>query len=64
MTRMSSFSVFKYVVDLCKRLESDGQEIKVSTRMKKSHFGVKFGVFIKNKNDILNNYVSLPHLAK
>ena len=38
-------------VELCKTLEKDGQEIKISTRMKKFHFWVKYAVFIKNKNE-------------
>ena len=38
-------------VELCKTLERDGQEIKVSTCMKIFHFYlVKYAVFIKNEN--------------
>ena len=44
---MSNVSVF--LVELCKTLEKDGQEIKISTRMKKFHFWVKYAVFIKTK---------------
>ena len=38
-------------VELCKTLENDGQEIKISTSMKKFHFLVKYAVFIKNVNE-------------
>ena len=38
-------------VDLCKTLANNGQEMKVSTRMKKFNFWVKYAVFIKNEND-------------
>ena len=31
------------------------QEIKISTRIKKFHFGVKYAVFIKNENEFLKN---------
>ena len=40
-------------VELCETLENDGQEIKISTRMEKFHFGVKCAVFIKNENEFL-----------
>ena len=43
---MSYFSVFW--VELCKTLGKDGQEIKISTHLKKFHFGVENTVFIKN----------------
>ena len=33
-----------------------GQEIKISTRMKKFHFWVKNVVFIKNENEFLKNF--------
>ena len=33
----------------------DGQEIKISTFMKKFHFWEKYAVFIKNKNEFLKN---------
>ena len=42
-------------VELCKTLEKDWQEIKISTRMKKFHFTVKYTVFIKNENENLKN---------
>ena len=51
---MSYFSVF-FLVELCKTLEKDGQEIKISTRMKKFYFWVKYAVFIKNENEVLKN---------
>ena len=50
---MSYFSVL--LVELCKTLEMDGQEIKISTRIKKFHFWVKYAVFIKNENEFLKN---------
>ena len=37
-------------IKLCKTLDSDGQEIKISTRIKKFHFGVKYAVFMVNEN--------------
>ena len=45
---MSNFLCFW--VELCKTLEKDGQEIKISTREKKFHFWVQYAVFIKNEN--------------
>ena len=42
-------------VELCKSPENDGPEIKISTRMKKFNFWVKFTVFIKNENEFLKN---------
>ena len=40
-------------VELNKALEKDGQEIKISTRMKKFHFWVKNAVLIKTGNEFL-----------
>ena len=40
-TKMSYFSVFW--VELCKSLEKGGQEIKMSTHIKKFYFWVKLG---------------------
>ena len=40
---MSYFSVFG--VESCITLENEGQEIKMSTHMKKFHFRVKFAAF-------------------
>ena len=48
---MSYFSVF--LVELCKTLESEWQEIKISTYMKKFHFIGNIWRFIKNENDFL-----------
>ena len=42
-------------VDLFDTLEKDGQEIKITTGMKKFHFWVKYAVFIKNENEFLKN---------
>ena len=42
-------------VELCKTLEKDWLEIKISTRMKKFQFWVKNAVFINNKNDSFLN---------
>ena len=42
-------------LELCKTLESDGQEIKITTHTKKFHFWVKCAVFSENENDNLNN---------
>ena len=50
---MSYFLCF--LVELCKTIENDEQEITISTRMKKFHFGVKYAVFIKNENDFLKS---------
>ena len=44
-----------------KALEGDGQEIRISTRMKKFHFGVKYTVFIKNENQVLKKIWFLLH---
>ena len=44
-----------FLDDLWKTLERDGQEIKISTRMKKFHFLVKYTVFIKHENEVLKN---------
>ena len=44
LTKMSHFQSFW--VELCKTLERDGQEIKISTRMKKFHFWVKYTLLI------------------
>ena len=38
-----------FLLELYKTLESDWQEIKISTRIKKFHFGVKYAVFIEKK---------------
>ena len=35
--------------------EHNHQEIKISTRMKKFHFWVKYAIFIKNENEFLKN---------
>ena len=51
---MSYFSVF-FLIQLCKTLEKDGQVIKMSNRIKKSHLWVKYAVFIKNENEFLKN---------
>ena len=48
-------------VELCKTLERDGQEIKISTCMKKFHFWVKYTVFIKNENEVLKNLIFATH---
>ena len=46
---MSYFSGF-FLLELCKTLDSNGQEIKISTRIKKYHFWVKYAVlFAKTK---------------
>ena len=37
-------------VELCKTIEMEGQEIKISTRMKKNNFWVKYTVFIIKEN--------------
>ena len=50
---MSYFSEF--LTWFMKTLENDRQEIKISTRMKKFHFWVKYAVFSENENEILNN---------
>ena len=50
---MSYFSVF--LVQFCKTLKENGQEIKISTYMNKFHFLVKYAVFIKNENEFLKN---------
>ena len=42
-------------LELFKNLESDGQEIKISTRMKKFYFYVKYDVFSENESEILKN---------
>ena len=42
-------------VELFKTLEKDGQEMKISIRMKKFHYWVKYAVFIKNENEFLKN---------
>ena len=53
-TKMSFFLCFW--VELYKTLENDGQEIKISSRMKKCHFWVKkYAVLIKNENEFLKN---------
>ena len=45
-----------HIYELCKPLEIDEQEIKISTRMKKFQFVVvKYAVFIKNENEFLKN---------
>ena len=44
-------------VELCKTIERDEQEIKISTPMKKFHFWVKYVVSIKNENEVLINSV-------
>ena len=38
-------------VELCKNLENDGKEIKISTHINKLHFWVKYAVFVKNENE-------------
>ena len=50
MPRLKYLIFLCFIVELFKTLEKDGQEIKMSTRMKKFHFGVKYAVFIKNEN--------------
>ena len=42
-------------MELCKTLEKDGQEIKISTHMEKFNFWVKNAVLIKNENEFLKN---------
>ena len=42
-------------VEWCKPLAKDGQEIIISTRMKKFNFWVKYAGLIKNENEILKN---------
>ena len=37
------------LIELCKTIAIDGQEIKISTRMKKFHFWVKYAVLSKTK---------------
>ena len=54
LTKMPHFSEFLWC-ELCKTLERDGQEIKISTCMKKFHCCVKYTVFIKNENEVLKN---------
>ena len=50
MPRLKCLIFLCFCVELCKTLEKDGQEIKISTRMKKFHFWVINAVFIKNEN--------------
>ena len=47
LTKTSYFSEF---LTFCKTLESDGQEIKISTRIRNCIFWVKYAVFIENEN--------------
>ena len=51
-----------FLVELCKTLGRDGQEIKISTRMGKFYFWVKYTVFIKNENEFLKKIWFLLHL--
>ena len=49
-TKMSFF-ILCFCVDWCEILANDRQEIKISIRMTKFHFLVKYAVFIKNENE-------------
>ena len=51
-----SYFFLSFLLELCKTLESDGQEIKISTCIKKSHFWVKWAVFTENENEFLKNF--------
>ena len=42
-------------LELRNTFESDRQEIKISTHMKKFPFCVKYAVFSENQNEILKN---------
>ena len=46
---------YEFLIWIMKTLESDGQEIQISTRIKKFHFWVKSAVFIENENEFLKN---------
>ena len=56
---MSYFSGF--LIELCKTLESDGQEIKISTRIQKFHFWVNFDVLSKTKTIIFKILIFATH---
>ena len=53
--RLKCLIFSRFWVELCKTLDKNGQEIKISTCMKKFHFLVKYALFIKNENDLLKN---------
>ena len=46
-----------FLVEICKTLQRDGQDIKiqVSIRMTKFRFWIKYTVFIENENEVLKN---------
>ena len=50
---MSNFSEF--LVELCKTLESDGQETKILPCIKKFDFWVKYADLIENENEFKKN---------
>ena len=62
LTIMSYFSVF--LSQIIQSLQKDGQEIKISTRMKKFNFGVKYAVFIKNEMNFWKLLIFATHGLK
>ena len=46
----------QFLTWIMQNTRKDGQEIKISTRMKKFHFWVKYAVFIKNDHEVLKNF--------
>ena len=52
-TKKYYFSVF--LSGIMQNSWKGGQEINLSTRMKKFHFWVKYAVFSKNENEFLKN---------
>ena len=50
-----------FLFELYRTLERDGQDIKISIRMKKLLFWGKYAVFIKNEHEVLKNSYFATH---